>query len=640
MDHFAAILLSVLYLVSVLLPSGHGQEDTQVPGKVVCYFSAWAAGREAPMNYDIEDIRGDLCTHVIYSFIGLDDATWKLKLIDPEYDIDKLGFQRFVGLKKKYADLKVLLAVGGWAEGGEKYTKMVETRERRDIFVADVMDYMTRYGFDGFDLDWEYPGATDRQGRYQDKDNFLKLVKELRAAFDPSGLLLTAAVPMAKFRLQEGYEVFDLSLNLDHIHVMSYDLRGNWAGFADVHSPLYRRQFDEWGYEKLNVHDGLNLWLEFGSFKHKLIVGVPFYGRSFTLGSKDNHDLRAGIKKWVGGGQPGRYTNESGILAYYEICPQVQSKNWTAAYDDVGKCPYAYYKDQWVGYEDEDSIGIKMDYIRDNGFGGGMIWAIDLDDFRGDCGRKHGLLEVMNEKLAGYTVTVPHESRLTTTKKPGPTWWRPWSSTTTTSTTKKPTRKKTIRPILPSTPSTTTSEEPCDDEGEEEEESSHRPSSVTPKPTTTTTTTEPPCEEEEHEGHSVHSRGHSTTPSSRTTTTTTTTTTERPSSTTEEECEDEEGHDHDHDKPTHEVENELPESPDGDTEVVSDRKSCADGAQFLADPSDCSRYYWCVHGSPMRANCPDGTLWSAKNQRCDWASKVNREECSEKLRENLEHFER
>lgn len=56
-----------------------------------------------------------------------------------------------------------------------------------------------------------------------------------------------------------------------------------------------------------------------GAPKHKLIVGVPFYGRSYTLGSKDSNGLKAPIKKWVGGGQPGNYTGEAGILAYYEV---------------------------------------------------------------------------------------------------------------------------------------------------------------------------------------------------------------------------------------------------------------------------------------------------------------------------------
>ena len=58
-----------------------------------------------------------------------------------------------------------------------------------------------------------------------------------------------------------------------------------------------------------------------GMPKHKLIVGVPFYGRTYTLESKDNHGLRAPIKKWVGGGAKGNFTGSIGFLAYYEVLP-------------------------------------------------------------------------------------------------------------------------------------------------------------------------------------------------------------------------------------------------------------------------------------------------------------------------------
>ncbi|XP_068082970.1 endochitinase-like [Anabrus simplex] len=137
MNVFARLLLYSLGLLTVIVYTSGGLAGQR--GRVSCYYESWAIKRRGDARYTIDDIPGDLCTHIIYSFAGVNNDTWEILQLDPENDENRGGFANFTALRERYPHLKTQLALGGWADGGYKYSQMVSGGDRRCKMITSIV---------------------------------------------------------------------------------------------------------------------------------------------------------------------------------------------------------------------------------------------------------------------------------------------------------------------------------------------------------------------------------------------------------------------------------------------------------------------------------------------------------------------
>ncbi|MBX3275533.1 MAG: glycoside hydrolase family 18 protein [Sandaracinaceae bacterium] len=370
-----------------------GARDASAPPqpgawRVVGYFTAWGVyGRD----FHVDDLPADRLTHVNYAFANLSEAG-ECVLGDPYADTERTydgdrwddplrgSFRRLALLKERHPHLRTLISIGGWTWSA-RFSDAALTDASRRRFAESCTEFMVRYGFDGIDVDWEYPvggGLETNVTRPEDRRNYTLLLEEVRRALDARGAadgrhyLLTIAAPAGPTTLQN-LELAELGRVLDWINVMTYDFNGAWGTHTGFNAPMRRYPGDP-SPEGFDVDSAVRAYLAGGVPPERLVLGVPFYGRTF-----------AGAAGADGLGQPFRGpadgTWERGVVDWHDVranyLPRM-TRHWHAQ----ARVPWLHDPSTgtFVSYDDAESLRIKRDYARELGLGGVMIWEMSSDD--------------------------------------------------------------------------------------------------------------------------------------------------------------------------------------------------------------------------------------------------------------------
>lgn len=341
--------------------------ETSTPAKkVIGYYASWGAYS----GYTPDKLDASKLTHINYAFANIGSD---LKIAMGSPDVDPSNFTKLSALKVSYPNLKTLISVGGWSWSG-KFSDVALTDASRTAFSDSCVAFILKYGFNGIDIDWEYPvsgGEATNIHRPEDKHNFTLLLQKLReklnaqSTADGKKYLLTIAGASDQWYINNT-ELGLANQYLDFANIMTYDIHGTWDQYTDFNAPLYNNTDTSPQY-KWSVDASVNAWLKTGIPAEKLIVGVPFYGHKYVSVKNFNNGL---YQTFTGGSALGYSAIVSGYL---------NTPGYVCYFHQQSMVPWLFNGSTFISYDDPQSIGYKAQYIRTKALGGAAIWELSQD---------------------------------------------------------------------------------------------------------------------------------------------------------------------------------------------------------------------------------------------------------------------
>jgi chitinase len=333
---------------------------------IVGYYTSWSVNK----GFTPDQIDAARLTHVNYAFanIGPDlRITLGYPYTDPK------NFALLNSMKQLYPGLKTLISVGGWTWSG-LFSDAALNDYARANFADSCISFIKQYGFDGVDIDWEYPvggGLPSNIHRPEDKQNFTLLLQELRRQLDAQGsadgkhYLLSIAGGIGS-SYPSNVELSLIHPFLDYASIMSYDIHGTWDKYTDFNAPLFLNDDPSPQY-KWSVSSGIYDWYRAGFPLNKLNMGIPFYGYLYSSVNNANNGL---FQPFLGASS----IDFSQILSDY-----ISQPSFVRFFHPQSKAPWLFNGSIYISYDDPESIRYKTDYIKYYSLGGAMIWELSED---------------------------------------------------------------------------------------------------------------------------------------------------------------------------------------------------------------------------------------------------------------------
>jgi chitinase len=481
------------YYPSTIASSGAASQLTTIiydfenidPTNLTCFEAIKASDTSNGSNPNAGDGAGDAYADYQKSYTSgsVDGSTdsWSQPI--------KGNFNQLRELKAKYPQLKILLSLGGWTFS-KYFSDVAASSASRQKFVSSCIDMFLKGNlptnisgdasggtaagagiFDGFDIDWEYPGTAGHPGNHygpQDKANYTLLFQEFRNELDSYGqsigkhFQLTAAVPSGQDKIAN-IQTDQIGKYLDYADAMTYDMHGAWDanGPTNFQAPLYDSPNDPSkavppGNEKYNIDTTFKAWttglpdygIPGGFPANKLVMGFPFYYRGWTgVAAGNNH----GLYQAATGASPSFSTSQTpGVADYKELAAAGLTGNASDNFfDPTTQSSWIYDGTNFYTGDTPQSIAAKTAYIKSNGMAGAMMFSLDAED-SGDT-----LLNAIANGLTGSGGPNPTPTPVPPTPTPVPPTPTPGTTPTPTSTPIPPTPTTGVTPTPGTTPTPT-----------------------------------------------------------------------------------------------------------------------------------------------------------------------------------------